>query len=174
MIQVQKHHGNQVLGASGLGDGVVQPRVKEGSVGEAGQRIVLGQAGQGAFEALNLVKNMLKDFGLTQVYTAKNGVEALDFMGIADGDEAVDVILCDWNMPRLSGLDVLKQIRTCDPDLPFLMITGNADKDSVVEAKTYGVTGYIKKPFSADQLRKKLNHVARIIDHRKNKTDSQT
>ncbi len=51
MIQVQKHDGDQMLGAFGLGDGVVQAHVKEGSVGEAGQRIVLGQAGQGALDA---------------------------------------------------------------------------------------------------------------------------
>lgn len=92
---------------------------------------------------------------------------ALDFMGFADGDDSVDVILCDWNMPRLSGLELLKQIRTCGPDLPFLMITGNADLEAVVEAKTYGVTGYIRKPFSADQLRKKLNVISRIVSHRR-------
>ncbi len=118
-------------------------------------------------EAMNLVRGMLKDLGLTQIYAAKNGLEALDFMGIADGTDAVDVILCDWNMPKLSGLDLLKQIRTRDPDLPFLMITGNADTDSVVEAKSYGVTGYINKPFSEDQLRKKLNQVSRIVNHRR-------
>ena len=118
-------------------------------------------------EAMNLIKNMLKDFGMTQIFTAKNGMLALDFMGFADGDDSVDVILCDWNMPRLSGLDLLKQIRTCDPDLPFLMITGNADLEAVVEAKTYGVTGYIRKPFSADQLRKKLNVISRIVSHRR-------
>ena len=51
MIQVQKHDGNQMLGTFGLGDGIVQPHMKEGSVGEAGQRIVLGQAGQGVLDA---------------------------------------------------------------------------------------------------------------------------
>lgn len=120
-----------------------------------------------SIEAMNLVRDMLKDFGLTQIYAAKNGLEALDFMGTADRNDAVDVILCDWNMPKLSGLDLLKQIRTRDPDLPFLMITGNADTDSVVEAKSYGVTGYINKPFSVDQLRKKLNQVSRIVNHRR-------
>jgi two-component system chemotaxis response regulator CheY len=119
-----------------------------------------------SFEALNLVRNMLKDMGLTQVFTAKNGVEALGFLGIMDGDDGVDVILCDWNMPQMTGLEVLKQVRTCDADLPFLMITGNADHACVVEAKSYGVTGYIKKPFSSDELKKKLRLVQRILDHR--------
>ncbi len=69
-------------------------------------------------------------------------------------------------MPRMSGLEVLKQIRTCDPDLPFIMVTGNAEQDAVVEAKSLGITGYIKKPFSADQLMKKLALVQRIVEHR--------
>ncbi len=119
-----------------------------------------------SFEALTLIKNMLKDMGLTQVFTARDGTEALNFMGVYDDDDGVDVILCDWNMPRMSGLEVLKQIRTCDPDLPFIMVTGNAEQDAVVEARSLGVTGYIKKPFSADQLMKKLALVQRIVDHR--------
>jgi two-component system chemotaxis response regulator CheY len=119
-----------------------------------------------SFESLNLIRNMLKDLGVTQVYTAKNGMEALDFMGVLDESDGVDVILCDWNMPRMPGIDVLKQIRSCDPDLPFLMVTGIADHDSVVEAKFYGVTGYIKKPFSAHELKKKLDLVSRILDFR--------
>ncbi len=119
-----------------------------------------------SFEALTLIKNMLKDMGLTQVFTARDGTEALNFMGVYDDDDGVDVILCDWNMPRMSGLEVLKQIRTCDPDLPFIMVTGNAEHDAVVEARSLGITGYIKKPFSADQLMKKLTLVQRIVDHR--------
>lgn len=119
-----------------------------------------------SFESLNLVRNMLKDIGLTQVFTAKDGVEALGFLDVFDDADSVDVILCDWNMPRMSGIEVLRQIRTCDADLPFLMMTGNADVDSVVEAKSYGVTGYIRKPFSSDELKKKLKLVSRIVDYR--------
>lgn len=115
--------------------------------------------------SLNVIRNMLTDMGITQVFTAKDGMEALDFLG-AFGDGMVNVILCDWRMPRLTGLEVLKQVRTCDPDLPFLMITGVADHGSVVEAKSFGVTGYIRKPFSADELRKKLGVVARVLAYR--------
>lgn len=120
-----------------------------------------------SFESLHLVKNMLHDLGVTQVFTAKNGMEALNFLGIFDDDDAVDVVLCDWNMPKMSGLEVLKQVRTCDPDLPFIMVTGLASYETVLEAKAHGVSGYVKKPFSADQLRGKLNTVARIIKYRK-------
>ena len=120
-----------------------------------------------SFESMNLTRNMLKDFGITQVFTAKNGFEALELIGTFDGEDFVDVVLCDWNMPRLTGMELLRQIRTCDADLLFLMITGLADYDSVAEAHSCGVTGYIKKPFSADQLKKKLSLVARILAHRR-------
>ncbi len=121
-----------------------------------------------SFESLNLIRNMLQDLAVTQIYTAKNGMEAMDLLGIFEGDDALDVVLCDWNMPRMTGLELLKQLRTCDPDLPFIMITGLANYEAVAEAKSYGVTGYIKKPFSVDQLKKKLGLVSRIILHRRN------
>ncbi len=119
-----------------------------------------------SFEAMNLIKQMLSEFGIDQVYTAKNGMEALNFLGEIDGDDMVNLILCDCNMPRFSGLDLLTQLRTVDPDMPFLMITGNADLQSVQEAKSHGVSGYIRKPFSANELQKKLNAMARIMAHR--------
>ena len=119
-----------------------------------------------SFETLNLIKNMLQDFGITQIYTAGDGMEALNLWGTFDGEDFVDVVLCDWNMPRMNGMETLKQIRTCDPDMPFLMITGLADSESLAEAKSCDVTGYIGKPFSSDQLRKKLNLVSRIVAHR--------
>ncbi len=119
-----------------------------------------------SFDALNLIKNMMQDAGITQIYTARDGKEALDFLGAFDGEDMIDVVLCDWNMPRMTGLELLRQIRTCDPHLPFLMITGAADTDSVTKAKYAGVTGYIEKPFSAEQLRKKLEVMVRIVAHR--------
>ena len=106
-----------------------------------------------------LVRMMLTDLGVAQVFTAKDGREALDFLG--DFDDMIDVIICDWNMPRVSGLNLLQQIRTVDPDVPFLMLTGRADADSVKAARDVGVTGYMLKPFSAEQLHAKLNTVAR-------------
>ena len=120
-----------------------------------------------SFEAMALTRNMLADMGITQVFTAKNGMEAMDVLSVFDDEDFLDVVLCDWNMPRLSGMELLRQIRTCDPDLPFLMITGLADIESVTEARSCGVTGYIKKPFSANELQKKLGLVMRLIGHRR-------
>jgi two-component system, chemotaxis family, chemotaxis protein CheY len=117
------------------------------------------------FEAMNLLRTMLHDLGITQVFTAKDGKEALDFLG--EFDEEIDLIICDWNMPRMTGLELLRQVRTVDPDTPFLMVTGISDRDSVVTAKSAGVTGYIVKPYSSVQLAKKLTAVKRFIDARK-------
>lgn len=116
------------------------------------------------FNALNLLRTMLADIGINQVFTAKDGKEALDFLGAAD--DMIDVVLCDWKMPRMSGLEVLQQIRTVDPDMPFIMVTGNADKESVLAAKNVGVTSYISKPYSGKQLEKKLRAISRLVSIR--------
>lgn len=101
-----------------------------------------------------LVKMMLRDLDVTQVFTAKDGKEALELLG--EMQESVNIVICDWNMPHVNGLEVLKQIRTVDPDLPFLMLTARADISSVKEARDHGVSDYLRKPFSAEQLKKKL------------------
>ncbi|MEZ5669747.1 MAG: response regulator [Alphaproteobacteria bacterium] len=121
-----------------------------------------------SFETMQLIKNMLHDIGMTQVFTAKNGTEALALLNAYDDDESfVDVILSDWKMPGMSGIDLLRQVRTCDEEIPFLLITGTADRGSVIEAKACGVTGYIRKPFSSAQLESKMRVVSRILEHRK-------
>ncbi|MCH8997275.1 MAG: response regulator [Proteobacteria bacterium] len=114
-----------------------------------------------SFEAMNLVKGMLADLGIHEVYTAKNGMEALDFLGSCD--DLIDVVVCDWNMPRMTGIELLRQLRTVDPDMPFIMVTGAADQRSVIEAKGSGVTAYLVKPYSAKELTKKLALVARML-----------
>ena len=106
-----------------------------------------------------LVRMMLTDMGVTQVFTAKNGKEALDMLG--EFQENIDIVICDWNMPNISGIDLLKQIRTVDPDLPFLMLTARADMSSVKDARDFGVTDYLRKPFSAETMQKKLAMHAR-------------
>lgn len=105
-------------------------------------------------EARAMLRNMLSELGVNQVFEAPDGSDAINFMEAAF--DYVDVILCDWNMPELSGIDFLKKLRESDPDVPFLMITGRGDMASVVDAKNTGVSGYIRKPFSPAQLEAKL------------------
>ncbi len=117
-----------------------------------------------------LIKRMLLDLGVVHVYTCRDGAEALELLGSFEGQDLINLVLCDWKMPNMTGIEVLKQIRTCDPDLPFLMVTGQSDVDSVIEAKAYAVTAYIKKPFSMEELRKKLRIVQRMQRARESNT----
>lgn len=110
-------------------------------------------------DARALMRNMMTELGITQVFEAPDGRQGLSFVDAAF--DFVDIIVCDWNMPGMSGVEFLRQIRTVDPGFPFLMVTGRSDMDSVVEAKSSGVTGYIRKPFSPAQLEAKLRIVAK-------------
>lgn len=111
-------------------------------------------------EARSMIRNMLMELGINQVFESSDGREALAFIDSAF--DFVNVIICDWNMPNMNGVEFLRQLRSVDQDIPFLMVTGRIDVDSVVEAKASGVTAYISKPFSPQQLEAKL----RIIMHR--------
>lgn len=110
-------------------------------------------------EARVLLKNMLGELGVTQIFECPDGRQALMFIDTAF--DFVDMIICDWNMPGLTGVELLRQLRTVYPNVPFLMITGRTDMDSVIEAKSSGVTGYIRKPFSIAQLEAKLRIIMR-------------
>ena len=105
-----------------------------------------------------MIRMMCKELGISQVFTANDGKEALDFLGACD--DLVDVVICDWKMPRMTGIELLQQVRTVDPDLPFLMLTGLANVDSVIAARESGVSAYLRKPYSAEQLEQKIRALA--------------
>jgi two-component system chemotaxis response regulator CheY len=110
---------------------------------------------------VKLLQMMLRDLGVTQIFTAKDGAEALKFLG--DCDNLVNLIICDWNMPRMTGFELLQQIRTADPAMAFMMVTGRATADAVRDAKSLGVNAYVAKPFSQEQIRKKLELLAKDL-----------
>ena len=96
----------------------------------------------------------LKQVGFTNVTMAEDGQEAWDILQ----KEPFELVLCDYRMPRLLGVDLLKLVRN-DPKLakmPFIMITAESMPENVVEAAKFGVSGYIVKPFSSDQIKKKI------------------
>ncbi len=123
-------------------------------------------------EVCKLIRRTLFDFGVKKVTVVTSGEEALRLLGAPDKHGAFDMILCDWNMSGMSGIAVLRQVRSRDPHLPFFMITGNADADFVAEAKKHGVTGYIAKPFSPAILHKKVSVVAQMLAKRREKADA--
>ena len=104
--------------------------------------------------AAKLLQMVLAGLGIHQTFIARDGKAAQDFLDAAD--DLVDLIICDWKMPRMSGLELLCQVRTVYPEMPFMMVTGNADLESVRAAKKSSVDAYITKPFSARQVQSKL------------------
>ena len=105
-------------------------------------------------QTTRLIRMMLQDMHVGNIVTTKDGIEAQEVLD--GGDEEIDAILCDWRMPRMTGIELLKQVRMTHPDMPFMMVTANADIDSIKLAAASGVSGYIAKPFAPLQLKKKL------------------
>lgn len=101
-----------------------------------------------------LVRDVLGEAGINRIFEAQNGKEAIEL--IDAGFDIFSLVICDWNMPSMTGIEFLKQVRTTHPGMPFLMVTGRSDKNSVIDAKRAGVSAYIRKPFSPRQLEEKL------------------
>jgi len=102
-----------------------------------------------------LVCRMLKRMRIGRIIEAAGGEQALE--QLAATPDAFNIVICDWNMPGMSGMDLFKQVHANRPKLPFLMLTGRADLDSVVAAKKAGVHGYIVKPISPAELKTKIS-----------------
>jgi CheY-like chemotaxis protein len=101
--------------------------------------------------------NQLRALGCEKVKVARNGASALETLR----NSKVDVVLCDWNMPVMSGLDLLKTVRA-DPalaKLPFLMITAEAERTRIEEVINAGVSGLLVKPYNAGNLKSRLDKV---------------
>ncbi|HYD69023.1 response regulator [Azospirillum sp.] len=104
--------------------------------------------------ARSYVEMILRDLGISDVVVAEDGQQALSAFEEQAG--RLDLIICDWKMPRLSGLEFLKQVRAVRPEMPFLMVTALATMIAVEEALAHDVTAYIAKPFSPEQLEEKI------------------
>ncbi len=104
-----------------------------------------------------IVRNILKQIGFTNIIEADDGKTALKVLK----KEKCDLILCDWNMPEMPGIELLNNIRSDDElkDIPFVMVTAEAQKENIVEAVKAGVTSYIVKPFTAETVTEKLSKV---------------
>lgn len=98
-----------------------------------------------------IIVNTLKDMGIHNAKEAIDGEEGLKFFE----EETWDLVITDWNMPGLSGLDVLREIRA-KSDIPILMVTTVANKNDVIDALKAGVTNYVVKPMPPSVLKEKL------------------
>jgi two-component system chemotaxis response regulator CheY len=104
--------------------------------------------------ARDLTMMFLTGLGVHQVHPAADGREAQEFLEYAS--DRVDLIICDWHMPGMTGLELLQKVRAINPDMPFIMVTGNTDIDAVQAAGELAVSAYIRKPYSPQQFKEKL------------------
>ncbi|HEY8085962.1 MAG TPA: chemotaxis response regulator CheY [Methylophilaceae bacterium] len=104
-----------------------------------------------------IIRNLLKELGFTNVDEAEDGVAALNKLQSG----RFEFVVTDWNMPNMTGLELLRNIRQ-DPlikDLPVLLVTAEAKRENIVAAAQSGANGYIVKPFTATTLEEKLNRI---------------
>lgn len=110
----------------------------------------------------DLVKTQLKSMGYITLFEAQDGEEGLSVLQkmLSDG-EPIQLVISDWNMPKLKGLELLKKVRASAEfkDLPFVLLTSEAEREQVTEAVLSGVSQYIVKPFSAKIFEDKLKTV---------------
>lgn len=109
------------------------------------------------FSMRRIVKNLLKDLGYDEVLEADDGSTAWKTIE----EQRVDFIISDWNMPKMTGLDLLKKVRSDarTKGIPFLMVTAESEKGNVIEAVQAGVTNYIVKPFTPEVFKQKVEQI---------------
>lgn len=109
-----------------------------------------------------IVRNLLKELGYTNVDEAEDGVVAMQKLNSG----GIDFVVTDWNMPNMTGIELLRAIRSNAQlsHLPVLMITAEAKKENIVEAAQAGASGYIVKPFTAATLSEKLGKIFEKMD----------
>lgn len=104
-----------------------------------------------------IMKNILKQIGFTNIIEADDGTTALEELK----NNSIDLIISDWNMPKMTGLDLLKTVRGSDEfkNIPFLMVTAEAQKQNVIDAVQAGVSNYVVKPFTAEAISEKIQKI---------------
>jgi two-component system, chemotaxis family, chemotaxis protein CheY len=104
-----------------------------------------------------IVRNLLKELGFANVHEAEDGVDALKKLRA----ETFDFVVSDWNMPNMTGIELLREIRGDGAlkHLPVLMVTAEAKKENIIEAAQAGASGYVVKPFTAITLDEKLKKI---------------
>jgi len=104
-----------------------------------------------------IIKNILIQLGFKDIVEAQDGVDALEILK----KQRIDLIISDWNMPKMTGLDLLKAVRSNEDfkGIKFIMITAESQKENVIEAIKNGVNQYVIKPFTPKTLQEKLEKI---------------
>lgn len=109
-----------------------------------------------------IIKNLLRDLGFNNTQEADDGQTAWPMLQTGN----YDFLVTDWNMPGMTGIDLLKKVRADETlaSLPVLLVTAEAKKEQIVEAAQAGVNGYVVKPFTAITLKEKIDKIFERIE----------
>jgi two-component system chemotaxis response regulator CheY len=109
-----------------------------------------------------IIKNLLRDVGFTNTDEADDGSTALPMLQSGK----YDFLVTDWNMPGMTGIDLLKAVRNDSNlvNLPVLMVTAESKREQIIEAAQAGVNGYVVKPFTAATLQEKIDKIFERVD----------
>jgi two-component system chemotaxis response regulator CheY len=104
-----------------------------------------------------ILRNLLKELGFSNIDEAEDGNIAMQKLRSAK----FDFVVTDWNMPNMTGIELLRQIRAdaALKHLPVLIVTAEARKENIIEAAQAGASGYVVKPFTAATLDEKLKKI---------------
>lgn len=102
-----------------------------------------------------LMRNLLRSLGFANIEEARDGTMALEKMA----EKNFDLIISDWNMKPMDGINLLRELRARGNAVPFIMVTAENMIESVLEAKGAGVTSYITKPFNAGTLKSRISSI---------------
>ena len=112
-------------------------------------------------EIRNLLQGVLRDLGIVRVHLAENGAMAWQRLSRTELD--YDLVISDWLMPRMDGLELLNKMRKCGSKTPFMMLTVKVTVEAVAAAKAAGGTIYLAKPFTYSDFSKKISALAKRI-----------
>jgi len=104
-----------------------------------------------------IIKNILRQLGFNNIVEADDGSTAWEVLN----KDNIDFIVSDWNMPTMSGIDLLRKVRASEEyaDIPFLMVTAEAQQENIIEAVQAKVSNYIVKPFTPETLGQKIDKI---------------
>ncbi|MDQ7833289.1 MAG: chemotaxis response regulator CheY [Desulfovibrionaceae bacterium] len=104
-----------------------------------------------------IIKNILRQLGFSNIHEADDGTTAWETLN----KTKIDFVISDWNMPNMPGIELLRKVRGSEEfaDLPFLMVTAEAQQENIIEAVQAKVSNYIVKPFTAETLGQKIDKI---------------
>lgn len=104
-----------------------------------------------------IIKNILRQLGFNNIVEADDGSTAWEVLN----KDNIDFIVSDWNMPTMSGIELLRKVRGSEEysDIPFLMVTAEAQQENIIEAVQAKVSNYIVKPFTPETLGQKIDKI---------------